>query len=183
MFNNLAHYKVFSTFHLRNAYHQVLILKDDRKYTGFEANGRLYQFPLIPLGVTNGVAVFHRLMDNIIKEEKLKDTFLYLDDITVAVVNQADHDKNVEAFLDVVKRQNLILNHAKSLISASSINVLGYLVQDGNIRPEPERLRPLRERPLSMNVQSMRRMLGLFAYYAKWIPEFSSKIQSLMKAK
>ena len=74
------------------------------KYTGFEANGRLYQFRRIPFGVTNGVAVFQRLMDNIIKEEKLKDTFPYLDDITVAGVNQADHEKNVEDFLDVVKR-------------------------------------------------------------------------------
>ena len=79
-------------------------------------------------GVTNGVAVFQRLMDNIIKEEKLKDNFFpYLDDISVAGVNQADHDKNVEAFLDVVKRQNLTLNHAKIVISASSINVLRYL--------------------------------------------------------
>ena len=160
--NNLAHYKVFSTFDLRNAYHQVPILKDDRKYTGFEANGRLYQFRRIPFGVTNGVAVFQRLMDNIIKEEKLKDTFPYLDDITVAGVNQADHDKNVEAFLDVVKSQNLTLNHAKSVISASSINVLGYLVRDGNIRPNPERLRPLKELPLPTNVQSLRRTLGLF---------------------
>ena len=98
MIKNLAHYKVFSTFDLGNAYHQVLILKDDRKYTGFEANGRLYQFRRIPFGLTNGVAVFQRLMDNIIKEEKLKDTFPYLDDITVAGVNHG----NMEAFLDVV---------------------------------------------------------------------------------
>ena len=76
-------------------------------------------------------------MNNIIKEEKLKDTVPYLDDITVAGVNQADHDKNVEAFLDIVKRQNLTLNHAEYVISASSINVLGYLVQDGKIRPDP----------------------------------------------
>ena len=60
------------------------IVKYDRKYTGFEANGRLYQFRGIPCGVTNGVTVFQRFMDNIIKEEKLKDTFPYLGDITVA---------------------------------------------------------------------------------------------------
>ena len=70
MVNNLVHYKVFSTLDLRNAYYQVPIVKDDSKYAGFEANGRLYQFRRIPFGVTNGVAVFHRLMDNIIKEEK-----------------------------------------------------------------------------------------------------------------
>ena len=32
-------------------------------------------------------------------------------------------------------------------------------------------------------MQSLRRTLGLFAYYAKWIPKFSSKIQSPVKAK
>ena len=76
MINNLAHYKVFTTFDLRNAYHQVPILKDDRKYTGFEANGCLYQFRRIPFWVTNGVAVFQRLMDNIIKEEKTPSRIL-----------------------------------------------------------------------------------------------------------
>ena len=48
-------------------------------------------------------------MNNIIKEEKLKDNFPYLDNITVVWVNQADHDKNVEAFLDIVKCQNLTM--------------------------------------------------------------------------
>ena len=101
MINNLAHYRVFSTIDLRNAYHQGPIAKDNIKYTGFEANGHLYQFRRILSGVTNGVAVFQRLMDNIINEEKLKDTFPYLDDITVAGVNPVGHDKNVEAILDV----------------------------------------------------------------------------------
>ena len=70
MINNLAHYKLFSTFDLRNAYNQGPIVKDDRKYTGFQTIGRLYQFRQIPYGVKHGVAVFQRLMDIIIKEEK-----------------------------------------------------------------------------------------------------------------
>ena len=65
----------------------------------------------------------------------------------------------------------------------SSINVLRKLVQDGKIRPDPERRHQLKELPLPTNVQSLRRTLGLFAYYAKWIPEFSSNIQSLVNAK
>ena len=104
-----------------------------------------------------------------LSKRRNSDTFPYLDDINVVGVNHADHDKNVEAFLDIVKCQNLTLNHAKSVISASSINVLVYLVRDGNIRPDPERLHPLKELPLPTNVQSLRRTLGLFAYYANWI--------------
>ena len=58
MINKLAQYKYFSTFDLKSAYHQVSINPAERKYTGFEANGQLYQFCRIPFGVTNEVAVF-----------------------------------------------------------------------------------------------------------------------------
>ena len=58
MITNLAEYLVFSTFDLKNAYHQFPICDSDKKYTGFQGDGRLYQFRCIPFGVTNGVAVF-----------------------------------------------------------------------------------------------------------------------------
>ena len=71
MVNALANYKVFSTPDLKRACHQVPIKKSDLKYTGFEANGRLYHFHRIPFGVTNGVAAFQRAMDKIVEEDGL----------------------------------------------------------------------------------------------------------------
>ena len=58
----------------------------------------------------NGVAVFQRQMDRIIAEEQLRDTFPYLDYITVAGFTQEKHDSNVAAFLKVVSKRNLTLN-------------------------------------------------------------------------
>ena len=81
-----------------------------KKYTGFEANGWLYQFRHIPFGVTNGVAVFQRHMDIIIAEEQLRNAFPYLDDITVVGSTQEEHDSNVTVFLKVVSKLNLTLN-------------------------------------------------------------------------
>ena len=43
-----------------------------------------YHFNRNPFGVTNGVAVFQRVMDKIIDKEGLNDTFVYLDNVTVA---------------------------------------------------------------------------------------------------
>ena len=82
MVDNLAQYKVFSAFDLNGAYHQVLIQESDRKFTGFEANDKLYQFCRIPFGITNWVAVFQRAMDKLVEEEKLADTFPYPTNIT-----------------------------------------------------------------------------------------------------
>ena len=171
----LAQYKNFSTFNLKSAYHQVSTNPAERNYTGFEANGQLYQFCRIPFGVANGVAVFQRQIDKLITQEKLSDTLPYLDDITVGGRTQTEHDQNVRAFLEVVKSRHLTLNNSKS----STINVLGYLIGNGIIKPDPDRLRPLQELPPPTSVRSLRRSLGMFAYYAKWIPDYSEKIKPL----
>ena len=86
----------------------------------------------------------------------------------------------MKAFYDVVHRHKLTLNDSKSVFSATSIKVLGYLIGGGIIKPDPERLCPLRELPPPSNARSLKRALGLNAYYAKWIPEFSLKIHPLV---
>ena len=52
---------------------------------------------------------------------------------------------------------------------------------DGVIKPDQERLRPLQDYPPPTNIGSLRRV-GMFAYYAKWIPNISAKIQPLVNA-
>ena len=44
------------------------------------------------------------------------------------------------------------------------------------IKPDPERLKPLIELPPPTSGKSLKRVLGLFAYYAKWVPDFSDHI-------
>ena len=57
------------------------------------------------------------------------------------------------------------------------------MIGNGIIKPDPERLRPLEQLPPPTNPKSLKRVLGLFAYYAKWIEEFSEKIKRLKEAK
>ena len=64
--------------------------------------------------------------------------------------------------------------------SKAYINILGYCVGDGVIKSDQERLRPIQDYPPPTNVGSLRRVMGMFAYYAKWIPNFSDKIQPLV---
>ena len=122
-------------------------------------------------------------MDNLVQVEGLKDTFPYLDNITVAGHTQEEHDRNVKRLLECLQRRKWTLNNSKTINSVSSINILGYLVGNGIIKPDPERLRPLEQLSPPTNPKSLKRVLGLFAYYAKWIKEFSEKIKRLKEAK
>ena len=177
--NKIAEYTVYSTFDLKSAYHQVPICEVDRPYTAFESGGRLYQFTRIPFGVTNGVAAFQRVMDSVIDKEGASGTFAYLDNITVCGKDQFDHDANVKTFMDIVDKYNFTLNHDKSIKSVTSIKILGYLISKAEIRPDPDRMKPLLDMPVPQNMPSLKRALGLFSYYSRWVSKFSDRIKLL----
>ena len=159
-------------------------LKDeDKPYTAFEARGNLYQFTRLPFGVTNGVACFQREMMKFVDENDLEASFPYLDNVTICGKDQEDHDDNMEHFLEAAKRKNLCYNTQKCIFSTRRLPVFGYIIEEGTIRPDPDRLRPLRELPIPHDSRSMSRCLGLFSYYSQWIPKFSDRIKPLASCK
>ena len=181
MVNNIANYRVFSTIDLRSAYHQILISEADRPFTAFEANGGLYQFCRLPFGVTNGVSCFQREMDSFVEENSLKATFPYLDNITICGKDQADHDANLEKFLIAAKKINLNYNKEKCEFSTRKLYLLGSVIENGEIKPDPARLKTLLDLAPPHDSKSLKRILGFFSYYSKWIKNFSQKVSKLVK--
>ena len=178
MVEKIAQYEVFSTLDLKDAYHQVKIKDSDKPYTAFEADGNLYQFKRIPFGVTNGVACFQRIINNVINENNLKDSFAYLDNVTVCGHSQAEHDANLKNLRECARKNGILFND-KGEISKREIGLIGYRVSKGNAKPDPERMEPLRNMPAPSNLKAQKRAVGLFAYYSSWVPKFSDKIHDL----
>ena len=178
--NIAAQYKYFSTIDLQSAYHQVAISEGDKLFTAFEAEGNLYQFKRLPFGVTNGVSCFQRVMDVFISRKQLKDTFPYLDDLLIGGRTKEEHDFNLKRFLDAAKQYRLTINNEKSKFSQTAISWLGYRITHNELRPDPERLKPLENLPLPQDAKSLKRVVGLFSYYSRWIRNFSDKINPLV---
>ena len=176
LIEKISQCEIYNTRDFKSAYHQIPIRENEKHYTAFEACGNLYQFRRIPFGVTNGVASFQRIVDSIIKQADLKDTFAYLDNVTVCGRTRADHDKNYDQFIKTIKEYGLTLNETKTVHATPSITLLGYQVSKGLIKPDPERFRSLRELPPPHNTKSQQRIVGMFAYYSHWISHFSDKI-------
>jgi len=60
--------------------------------------------------------------------------------------------------------------------------MLGYRISQNEVKPDPKRLQPLLNlTPLSA-MKELKRISGLFSYYARWIPEFSLKAGPFMHA-
>ena len=181
LLNNIASYKYYSQIDLRAAYHQIKIRVQDQPPTAFEANGRLYHFTRLPFGVTNGVAIFQRKMDEFVEDNGLAGVFPYMDDVTVCGHDKEDHDLNLEKFLTAARKANLTLNEDKCTYSTTKISLLGRVIEHGMIKPDPERLKPLQQMPVPHDMKSLKRAQGFFSYYSTWIPSFSRKLRPLIK--
>ena len=101
-------------------------------YTSFEACVMLYQYKQLPFGLTNGVSVFQRVINNFIKRHNLEKVYAYLDDITVTGTTEEEHDQNVERLLNAALSDNLTLNNDKSKFKVTFLNLLGYNISYGD---------------------------------------------------
>ena len=180
MINKIALNDIHSTIDLKAAYHQIKIKDEDKPFTAFEANHRLYQFTRLPFGVTNGVAVFQRKMDEFVEDYKLEGVYPYMDNVTISGRNQEDHDIKLAAFMSAAKDANLTFNKDKCTFSTKKLYLLGTVIEGGEIKPDPERLKPLQEMPVPTDTKTLKRVQGFFSYYSTWIPNFSQKLKPLL---
>ena len=106
-----------------------------------------------------------------------------MDNVTAADRDQGERDNNAKSFLAAIRRRNFALNESKTIVSQKDIQILGYVVGNGIVKPDPERMRALNEFPPPNGYKSHRRVLGIFVYYAKWIGHFAEKVRPLAEAK
>ena len=180
--NTVACDKYYSSLDLRSAYHQIPILEKERYFTAFEADGKLYQYKRLPFGVTNGVAAFQRAIDRFITDNNLEKVHAYLDDITVTGSTLEEHNHNLQRLLNAAKSHRLTLNQEKSKLCRTTLDLLGYRISQNHIQPDPSRLQALLDLRSPTKPKELKRILGMFSYYARWIKSFSSRIQPLLSA-
>ena len=181
--HKLAGYKLYATYDLKSAYHQIPIRKEDVKYTAFEAAGKLYEMDRLPFGVKNGGPCFQRVVDGIIEEDDLKDTYAYFDNVFIGADDDEGLKRASSLFLKSMHARNMTLNHSKTVYGVTILPILGYCVGNNEIRPDPDRSKALQELPPPQNFKSLQRCLGFFAYYAKWVVNFSDRINKLKSVK
>ena len=179
--NQVATDRFYSSLDLKSAYHQVPLLKKERPLTAFEALGRLYQYKRLPFGVSNGASAFQRVIDDVIQRHQLKKVYAYLDDLTVTGSTLEEHDQNLRQLLAAAAQSGLTFNEKKSKIRQEKIQLLGHEISQGSVKPDPDRLKPLLQMQPPESPKELKRVSGMFAYYAKWIDNFSFKARPLLK--
>ena len=92
-------------------------------------------------------------MDQFISDNKLNATFAYVDNVTICGMTIEEHNTNLEKFMNAASRMNFTFNENKSVVCATEINILGYEISHRSLKPDSERMKPLRDLPIPTNVR------------------------------
>lgn len=90
-------------------------------------------------------------------------------------------EERYTSLCNVIKRLQdcgIMLND-KSIFQAQSIQVLGHVIDQKGLHPNPDLLAAIRNAPIPTTKEQVRLFLGLAGYYAKFNANFAAKVQPI----
>ena len=164
--------KYFTSLDLKSGYWQVLMNESDKEKTAFACHRGLFEFNVMPFGLSNAPAVFQELMSVVL--QGLGDfAIAYLDDILVFSPTLEDHLQHLDTIFDRLRKHDLKLKLKKCNFLESETNYLGFIIGKDGIKPDPKKVEAIRSLPIPTCVREVRSFIGMSSYYRRFIPNFS----------
>ena len=139
LLDQIGNARFITTVDLGKGYWQVPMNPDDREKTAFVSPKGLYQFTVMPFGLSGAPATFQRMMDEVLRG---MDSFtgVYLDDTIVHSATWEDHVEHLDALLKRLDDAGLTLKLAKCTFATNDCTYLGYRIGGGGVKPEDSKV-------------------------------------------
>ena len=174
MFDMLSGSKCYTKLDLKSGYHQIRIRLGDEWKTAFKTNEGLYEWMVMPFGLSNAPSTFMRLMNQVLKPFIGKSVVVYFDDILIYNKTEAARYNHVREVLAVLQVNELYINLKKCSFLTDKLLFLGYVVSADGIHVDEDKVRAVREWPTPKTMSDVRSFHKLATFYWRFVRDFRS---------
>ena len=150
--------RFYAVFDCTSGYWQIEVDPASRKYLTFLLPGKgRYQFCRAPMGLSVSSDEYNKRTD-----EHLSGIpgIKVVDDYCVSGATPQECLENVKALFERCKDRNITLSD-KKVQCGNSVKFVGFLLENGDVKPHPDRTRAIREFPQPLDKTGVRSFLGL----------------------
>eukprot|EP00253_Pinus_taeda_P006938 PITA_06938 len=159
----------FSKIDLKSGYHQIRICEGDEWKTAFKTNEGLYEWLVMPFGLSNAPRTFMRLMNEVLKEFNDKFVIVYLDFILIFSKTKEEHFRHLQSVLRKLQQNKLLINLKKCTFFQRELIYLGFVIAENELKMDPEKVTAIVSWPSPKSLFEVRSFHGLAIFYRKFI--------------
>ena len=169
----------FMKLDMSQAYQQLQIDEESRKFTTINTHKGLYQYNRLPFGISSAPGIFQRAMENLL--QGIPHVIVRIDDILVSGKDDTDHLKNLKAVLDKLSTAGLRLRLEKCFFMVPEVTYCGYVINGEGIKPVAAKVEAIQNAPTPKDINQLRAFLGMLNYYHRFLPDVATTLEPLHK--
>ena len=165
---------IFSKIDLKSGYHQIRIRPGDEWKTAFKTREGLFEWLVIPFGLSNAPSTFMRIMNQALRPFIGKFFVVCFDDILIFSASVSDHISHLRQILVVLRSEKFFAARHKCEFGVSEVLFLGYVVSSQGLSVDPSKLEAVKSWSIPKTVSEVRSFHGLASFYQHFVSHFST---------
>ena len=179
MFDMMVGATVFSKIDLKSGYHQIRIRPGDEWKTAFKTKDGLYEWLVMPFGLSNAPSTFMRVMTQVLRPFMGKFLVVYFDDILIYSKSKEQHLDHLAQVCATLQREKLYANLKKCSFFTDSVVFLGFVVSSKGVSADPSKIQAIVDWPEPKSIHDVRSFHGLATFYRRFIRGFSTIVSPI----